>query len=236
MKIGKLIYSLCLSAILLFVGSCGENDKQVLNRDEMISVLHDIQLSEALFQMDYNNYNTKQKKDAVIDDVLQKHRITQAQLDSSLVWYSENVDLYNKVNDSIIGTLKKETNNLRENRPENPDKISTKDIPAYVFFSSKKPTFSFSLDSLATKNYPNFKLKFKALGFSSDFPADFYVQYNYADTLVIDTQKVNNNSSYQSVNPLSEHKLTSVSGYVYIKPGSFIYDIKPLIYNITIDK
>jgi hypothetical protein len=50
---------------------------------------------------DYQNFNTPEKKEAYINKVFQAHKATQAQWDTSLSWYSDRIDLYLKMNDSV---------------------------------------------------------------------------------------------------------------------------------------
>ncbi len=52
-------------------------------------------------------YTTVEKKEALIDQVLEKHKITEARWDTSLSWYSDKIDLYLQINDSVKSRLKR---------------------------------------------------------------------------------------------------------------------------------
>ena len=84
----------------VLISSCQNRPKEVLNRKQMERVLYDVYVAEATIENDYQHFNTPEKKEAYINEVFKEHRITQAQWDTSLSWYSDRIDLYLKMNDS----------------------------------------------------------------------------------------------------------------------------------------
>lgn len=98
-----IIYIIILTA---FFTSCGRRPRYVIPEDKMVDVLYDIHIAQAIYR-DNHLYSDDSKKDALIEGVLRKYKITQADLDSSLFWYSDNIQYYRIVNDSVISRLKK---------------------------------------------------------------------------------------------------------------------------------
>ena len=56
--------------------------------------MYDMYIAEALIENDYQKFDLPEKKEALIDQVLEKHKISEARWDTSLSWYSDNIDQY----------------------------------------------------------------------------------------------------------------------------------------------
>lgn len=65
----------------------------------MQEVIIDMHLAEALIGADYKAYNNDSAKMVLFNSVFAKHQITQADYDSSLVWYAKNLDIYLQIYD-----------------------------------------------------------------------------------------------------------------------------------------
>lgn len=96
------------SYILLFfvtcvLFACTSRPSIVLSEKKMENVLYDLYLADT--EIIKNNYllNSDQlAKQKLFQSVFDKHKITQAEFDTSLVWYNQNLDLYMKINERII--------------------------------------------------------------------------------------------------------------------------------------
>lgn len=97
--------------LLLIIISCGGRPKDVLSEDKMVSLLVDMELTEAYVntQMSANN----SVRIEMGRKVLEAHGVTEAQLDTTLAWYGRNMDeyaeLFEKVDKEIIKRQKKFT-------------------------------------------------------------------------------------------------------------------------------
>ena len=81
-------FILHFSLLFLFVGCKVERPKEVLPPSKMEDVLYDYHLAQVMGgEMTGENMY---KRGLYIDYVFNKHHITRAQLDSSLVWYARN--------------------------------------------------------------------------------------------------------------------------------------------------
>jgi hypothetical protein len=60
----------------------------------MRAVLYDMQMAEAIVETNNESYRTSDERQVVYNAVFAKHHVTQAEYDSSLIWYGQNMDLY----------------------------------------------------------------------------------------------------------------------------------------------
>lgn len=86
-------------AVAIFA-SCSGRPSDVLSDSEMEDLLTDLQLAGA-----YSNRNVAYSSDTMrmmlVNYVLDKHGVSQEQLDSTLSWYARNMDDYDKVLDKV---------------------------------------------------------------------------------------------------------------------------------------
>lgn len=225
-------YSLFVAIGLTSIISCG-NDNNKLSRDKMVEVLHDIQLAEAVYQTRYNEFRDKENKDALVSGVLEKHGITQAQLDSSLVWYADNAEIYMRVNDSVIASLKKNVTILDENYTRGLGNLSVNNsiLPSYFYLSEDLPTLTFNIDSTQISNYPQFYLAFNILGVEDKMNAELEVVFEYEDTTIISSQSLKENRYFEIKADLKP--LRGVSGYFHIDADRLVNN-KILLHNILL--
>lgn len=66
----------------------------------MERLLYDVYLAKPPWRMS-TTVLTPRKKEAYINRVFALHGVSQAQWDTSLSWYSDRIDLYLKMNDSV---------------------------------------------------------------------------------------------------------------------------------------
>lgn len=98
------IIVLLLSVTLLV--SC--RPKGILHSWEMRAVLVDLHKTDALIQISGLQYGYEEEKDLYYAQVLEKHGITQAKFDSSLVWYTAHPQLFDKIYPRVLKQLASE--------------------------------------------------------------------------------------------------------------------------------
>ena len=96
--------------LTMIVFSCQNRPNEVLPRKKMENVMYDMYIAEALIENDYQKFDLPEKKEALIDQVLEKHKISEARWDTSLSWYSDNIDQYIQINDSVKSRLQRNQN------------------------------------------------------------------------------------------------------------------------------
>lgn len=82
---------------LVTVASCDRRPKAVLSEDEMVSLMTDMQLAEAYTDVSGKGGDYTAMRKSLSEGVLSAHGVSQAQLDSTLLWYGKNVDEYNEL-------------------------------------------------------------------------------------------------------------------------------------------
>lgn len=98
--------------------ACSKVPDGVLSERKMQEVLVDMSLAEALIGSDYKSYMELPKKNAVYRSIFEKHGITQAEYDSSLIWYGKNLDIYMRVQDKALAELNKQKKALGNIQPD----------------------------------------------------------------------------------------------------------------------
>ena len=93
----------CIACILLAVVGC--RPRGVLSNREMRDVLYDLHRADGAIQVAGYNYSHDHEVAGYYKNVLDKHGITQAQFDSSLVWYTDNPQIFNKIYPKVITRL-----------------------------------------------------------------------------------------------------------------------------------
>jgi len=208
----------------------------VIPQKKMTDVLYDIRLTQSIYNND-PQFKSDEMKDALVDGVLRKHNITQAELDSSLLWYSDNIQYYSAINDTVAARLKAHNELLIQSRMAvNRGKQSNLIIPTFFYLNSQTPTLSFDIDTVKfknTKNISSFHLKFDIQGLSAMQKAEAAVYFNYKDTLVREKLPIESNTHYTINKPsLPDSLLKSISGYIHLENSRHSLS-NVLIHNIS---
>ena len=98
--------------ILCFIFACMSmiacRPRDVLSNSKMRDVLYDLHRMDGAIQTAGYNYGHNQELAAYSQSVLDKHGITQAEFDSSLVWFTDNPQIFNKIYPKVIARLEKD--------------------------------------------------------------------------------------------------------------------------------
>ncbi len=79
--------------------SCSKIPNGILPERKMKDVMIDMSLAEGIIGNNYKDFPDSISKAALYQSVFEKHNITQAVYDSSLVWYGKNLNIYMEVID-----------------------------------------------------------------------------------------------------------------------------------------
>lgn len=108
-KLEDLEHLLSLSLIVtcaLTICSCRGNG--VLSSRQMVDVLTDLHRMDGMLHVKGNKFDIASDERAYYDAVLAKHDVTQAEFDSSLVWYTHHPQRFNKLYPRVLARLEKE--------------------------------------------------------------------------------------------------------------------------------
>ena len=229
----KYLFFLILTTVVF---SCQNRPSEVLSRKKMENVMYDMYIAEAIIDNDYQKFAQPENKEALINQVLEKHKITEARWDTSLSWYSDNIDTYIQINDSVKSRLQRnynETNQLITLRTAQRNELVIHPphyIPNNFYIASLgcDRGFKFSLDSVQlTERFGDNDSIFFQFNVIGVFPSDSYslksmLMIEYADTTVYQTSKLEENKSYRF--PLSKYieqdTIVSLNGFVNLS-GKF---------------
>lgn len=211
--------------------SCQNRPKEVLNRKQMERLMYDVYIAEATMENDYQNFNTPEKKEAYINKVFQAHKATQAQWDTSLSWYSDRIDLYLKMNDSVKARLQRSRQQIdamvaqqNQGQQVDPSLVSPSYLPSFYTFSmpDTRRGFRFHFDSSEISSRvagDDFVFRFSAVGISPNLSPSLIslLTLVYSDTTIYRFQEIRENKVYE------------LSGSKYI-PGDTITEIRGFVH------
>lgn len=101
-----------LFLITLLLAGCRPNG--VLSSSEMRDVLIDLHKTDALLQVCGYQHGYDEVRNIYYAMVLQEHGITQAEFDSSLVWYTAHPQLFDKIYPKVLAAIEKERDQYYE--------------------------------------------------------------------------------------------------------------------------
>ncbi|MCP9612212.1 DUF4296 domain-containing protein [Coprobacter tertius] len=147
--------------ILIAFSACDRTPDGVLSPKKMEDLLVDVHKSEGLIDINYSQYNTEEQKKALRESILQKHNTTQAQFDTSLMWYGHHLDAYIKVYENVIQRLKKQeeqVNTLLANENTQPmsrpgDSVNIWKRPSKFIFEPQYAKQVFAFDIKSDENF-----------------------------------------------------------------------------------
>ncbi|WP_298649254.1 DUF4296 domain-containing protein [uncultured Proteiniphilum sp.] len=226
----------CLFLFVLLVGgvySCQNRPKEVLNRKQMERLMYDVYIAEATMENDYYNFDTPAKKEAYINKVFQAHKTTQAQWDTSLSWYSDRIDLYLKMNDSVKARLQRARQGVddmivqqNQAKPTDPALLPPSYLPPVYIFSmpDMKKGFRFRLDfaDISSKvTGDDFLFTFSAIGVPSRLSSAFtsLLTLVYSDTTIYRFQNIRENRTYEffASKYIPGDTITEIRGFVHLQ-------------------
>lgn len=227
--------------------SCQNRPKEVLNRRQMERLMYDVYIAEATMENDYRNFDTPEKKEAYVNRVFKAHKTTQAQWDTSLSWYSDRIDLYLKMNDSVKARLQRARQGIdalvaQQNQANQADPalLPPSYLPPLYTFSmpDTKKGFRFRLDSTEISSKiigDDFLFSFSAIGIPPRFSSAFtsLLTLVYSDTTIYRFQEIEENKTYEfsASKYIPGDTITEITGFVHLQDPTGV--IPPIqLYNI----
>lgn len=224
-----------IAVVLLVVfAACSRRPSYVIQEEKMVDLLCDIQLAQAVYNSD-NQFSPNEKKDRLIEGVLKKHKVTQADLDSSLLWYADNIAYYEVINDSVASRLRTKSDRIVASRSISSTSTNYL-IPPFFKLSNYTSTMYFDIDSVKIKDLDasKFHLSFNTQGVSSKQNVEAAIYFTYRDTLVYKTIDIEKDKSYIFSKPnLPDSLLKSITGYIHLRDIPKNVSQNVLLYNIN---
>jgi len=129
---GKWLNSKWTIIILIIVVFVGCRPKGILTSRQMRRVLYDLHRAEAILQVEGLYYGHDEELARYYEVVLDKNHVTKAEFDSSLVWYTDHPQLFNKIYPTVLTRCQEETKIWQEwaQQQENAGNIPARDLPS----------------------------------------------------------------------------------------------------------
>jgi hypothetical protein len=94
-----------LTGIIFILSACGSRPNGVLNESKMANVLTEMHKTDATMTEKGLSYGRYYEKAPYYTFIFKKFNITQAQFDSSLVWYSKNPRVFGNIYEKVLINL-----------------------------------------------------------------------------------------------------------------------------------
>ena len=111
----KRLLPILLLSLFLFPGC---RPKGILHSRQMREIIIDLHKTDALLYVKGGRAVSREAKSIYYAQVLEEHGVTQAQFDSSLVWYTAHPALFDKIYPKVLKELKAEETSLLAMYPE----------------------------------------------------------------------------------------------------------------------
>lgn len=87
--------------------------RNILSPKQMEDIFVDLHTAEGMIEISGLNYGQDERLKGYFQSVLDKHGITQAQFDSSLVWYTSNPVIFEKIYPKVVERLEKQAEDAK---------------------------------------------------------------------------------------------------------------------------
>lgn len=237
--------SLFLFVLLLAVSCTPTVPSQYIQPGKMEDILYDYHVAQAMSKT-IGSGNYEYNKQLYIDAVLKKHGVSEAEFDSSLVYYFTRADRLRDIYTHVSERLNEEAKLLG---------ASVGDISRYSQYSATGDTaniWSDASDALLiprpTQNRLDFTVKVDTtfhLGdsFMFQFMSEYLYQNGSKDAVVCIVTKYEGDSILQTANHVSasgltqmrvpanrEKKMKEMRGFIYLNDGGDISDTRKMMY------
>lgn len=194
----------------------------------MEELLFDMHLAEAEIDNNYSQFNDSARKQQLFDAVFQKHGVTKAAFDTSLVWYAANLDIYLEIYDRLIPryTQLKDTLNARIQR-QNELEAKAKRLWEHDSSFTLRPfspenMFTFRLDtSMYFEAGDMYELSGSVWGVGKSLTPKVFLTWEGADTSIVKRMEIQENGPFKMyITGIPGKVTTSLSGTIAISVGA----------------
>jgi hypothetical protein len=231
----KVFSGLGISFILfLFVVACSRAPKGIISERKMQKILTDMHLADAIISSDPYTFQNDNEKRALYQSVFDKHRITQAVYDSSLVWYGKNLDVYMQVYNMALIDVKKKIDQIVIVEPEkvlspNDDMFDIWSIDKYHEFYPTSLSNSLFFNFVPNEDYSSgsiFVFGMQVMGFIEGMQSsvEVHIRAVQNDTTMLMNNRIYNNGYHEMIiRTLPVQKVKRVYGYIRFDENTVPY-------------
>jgi len=143
------------TGVILLLFSCDNRPKGVLSLNKMTSVITEMHKTDAVLTERGINYGQYTSKAPYYKFIFKKYKITQAQFDSSLVWYTKNPRIFNNMYDNVLVNLNTLQKEVKNGKYHTVDTLDLYKMRTYIW--NKNPRYILTHDS--TRTHLDFVIK-----------------------------------------------------------------------------
>ncbi|MDR1336057.1 MAG: DUF4296 domain-containing protein [Tannerella sp.] len=129
------------------LSACSRTPGGVIPEKKMQRVMVDIQLAEAMIHMEPNTYATPIERRALYRTVFRKHQLTEAEYDSSMIWYGKHLDRYMRIYNLALADIKAQMDAIGDIRPDVAPTSNADSLDIWIF----RKYYTFSPHSLSNR-------------------------------------------------------------------------------------
>jgi hypothetical protein len=207
-------------------------------------------IAEAMVETHYESYRTSDERQVVYDAVFAKHQITQAEYDSTLIWYGKNMDLYMAVYRLVLRDINASVAALGDIKPHPlSGDVSAKDsIDVWIYRRTKlfKPTRAFNAltfdiaPQIPYSSGSSYVFGLSIWGIPPDLKhkPKIHISAVQADTIISVNKEITGDGYYEAiVQTVATKQVSRVYGYVFLNEADASYhriylsDIRLMKYN-----
>ena len=164
--------------VALIFMSCNSRPDGVLSRDDMANILYEMHKLDGSLDIKGISYNQNNEKADYYKSILDKYNITQAEFDSSLIWYGKNPKKFTRVYDDVYEQLTQLQEDVKNGKFHKIDSIELLKVRIELWNKSQK--YTFNKDSARTKL--NFEIKNSGLQYGDVYILKFLQQIAPSDS------------------------------------------------------
>jgi len=142
----RLVFTL---AFMLLLSACENRPKGVLNKTDMTKVLVDMHKAEAMLMENGQVYGHYSNKAPYYKFILKKYGITQADFDSSLVWYTKNPQKFTQVYNNVTAELTTFQKEIKNGKYHPVDTMSNSVVKSNIW--TQRTKYILTKDSARTR-------------------------------------------------------------------------------------
>ena len=230
------LYGLGISFILfLFLAACSRAPKGIISEKKMQKLLTDMHLADAIISSDYYSFQNDEDKKALYQSVFEKHRVTEAVYDSSLVWYGKNLDVYMQVYNMALTDVKKKIEDIEATiKPEtvvnaNEDMVDIWSIGKYHALYPTSLSNSLIFNFKPEEDYSSgsiFVLNLQVMGLTSGMqsPIEVHLRAEQNDTTIVVKNSITSDGYHEMIlRTLAIQRVKRVYGYIRFNGSAVPY-------------
>jgi hypothetical protein len=150
------IHLVFVLGFIILLSACGR-PKGVLSQNDMEKVLVDMHKADAMLSERGQSYGSYSNKSPYYAFVLKKHGVTQAEFDSSLVWYTKNPQKFTMVYNDVLAQLTEFQTRINKGKYHPVDSVSLTTVKANIW--NKRTKYILTKDSART--HLDFKIPYQ---------------------------------------------------------------------------